>query len=65
MTFYAGQLLYCIDKEHPLYGKRLKVDSPLHESEDGTPAVLDIETRERVNLATHQLSVYAPEKPSL
>jgi hypothetical protein len=60
MAYYAGQLLYCIDAEHPLYGRRIKVATPLFEAEDGTPMICDIETGKTVELKQHQISVYAP-----
>ena len=60
MTFYAGQLLYCIDKDHPYYGKRLKVDTSLLEMGDGTPAICDIATGKPIDLKIEQLSFYAP-----
>jgi len=60
MAYYAGQLLYCIDAEHPLYGKRIKVATPLVEAEDGTPMLCDIETGKTVELQKHQISVYTP-----
>ena len=60
MAFYAGQLLYCIDSAHTLYGKRIKVATPLFESVDGTPKLCDIETAETIELKLDQISVYAP-----
>ena len=60
MAFYAGLLLYCIDKEHPYYGKRVKVDAPLLEMEEGTPAVCEIATGKPIELKKEQLSIYAP-----
>lgn len=65
MAYYAGQLLYCIDTEHPLYGKRIKVATPLKETEDGTPTVCDIETDKPVDLKQHQINIYEPIKSKM
>jgi len=60
MSYYAGQILYCIDESHPLYGKQVKISTPLDESEDGTPAISDIKTGKPLHLKIQQISVYQP-----
>jgi hypothetical protein len=48
MRFFEGEIVYCCDKESPLYGKRLKVDSineggkPIFsEMQTGKPVIID------------------------
>lgn len=62
MSYYAGQKLYCIDKKHPLYGKRIEVDTPLRENKDGSPNLCDPMTGKKIELTLEQISQYPPDE---
>ena len=64
MNYYAGLKLYCTDKDHPYYGKRVEVASPYKELKDGTPVLCDPITGKLVELKEDQLSMYPPEEES-
>ena len=62
MNFYAGQKLYCIDKNNPYYGKRVEVASPYKELKDGSPVLCEPLTGKTVELKEDQLSLYPPDE---
>jgi hypothetical protein len=62
MSYYAGQKLYCIDKSHPYYGKRVEVAAPYKELKDGTPVLCDPITGKIIELKEDQISQYPPDE---
>ncbi|HEY6171912.1 MAG TPA: hypothetical protein VIX80_06620 [Candidatus Kapabacteria bacterium] len=62
MSYYAGQKLYCIDKKHPSFGKRVEVDTPYKELKDGSPVVSDPVSGKKIELTSDQLSASPPDE---
>jgi hypothetical protein len=62
MSYYAGQKLYCIDKMHPYYGKRIEVETPYKELKDGSPVVCDPVTGKKIELSLEQISTSPPDE---
>ena len=62
LNYYAGMKLYCIDKDHPYYNKRVEVGSPYKELKDGTPILCDPITGKTVELREDQISLYPPDE---
>jgi len=52
-------ILYCIDKNHPLYGRRIRIDKAIR-NENGTKYV-DVESNVPIDLRQDQVSLYPPE----
>ena len=50
---YEDMVVYCIDKEHPLYGKRLKIDLI---AEDGKPYFSEVQTGNSVEVDIEKIS---------
>lgn len=53
-------LLYCIDKQHPLYGRTLRIDKTTNVS-DGT-RYIDVETGVPTDLNPSQVAFLPPEE---
>lgn len=51
---------YCIDKEHPLYGKRVQIETTI-QIEDGSVLFKDAETQLPVDLKPNQVSPNPPK----
>ena len=52
-------ILYCIDKNHPLYGRRIRIDKSI-KNENGTKYV-DVESNVPIDLRSDQVSLYPPD----
>ena len=53
-------ILYCRDKDHPLYGKPIRIEKST--KPEGGIMYVDVLTNVPVNLEPHQLSLLPPEK---
>lgn len=54
-----AKIVYCIDKTHPLYGKRLRVD---YAAGNTKPIFNDMQTGKQVALTLEQVSETPPPK---
>jgi hypothetical protein len=62
MRLFEEQLVYCIDKESPLYGRWLKVDVV---SENDSPLFSELRTGEVVRINANQVSDQPPPKEEI
>ncbi len=53
-------ILYCRDKNHPLYGRRIRIEKSIRS--DGGIMYVDALTNVPVDLEPHQLSILPPDK---